>query len=268
MTIHDKISELKKNYKCHVVVTVVKAAGSTPGKVGFKLVVDCDGNLTGTVGGGAIESEAIEFSKYLMENSGESVLKEYLLTNDEKIASENDSVVNMSCNGKIWFYYEVDGIMPAVYIFGGGHVGQALINYLLNLNFGITLIDNREEFAVKNRREGITVVHSDYVKFAAEFKPKKESYFVILTHGHVFDYDILKKLYERNLVTKYVGVIGSKSKTGGVIANLKKELGEDINLSLLSMPIGLPIGGNTADEIALSIAAQIQSVRYAKKVKV
>lgn len=97
-----------------------------------------------------------------------------------------------------------------------------------------------------------------------EFTPPPKSFAVILTHGHKSDYEILKSIYERQLDFKYVGVIASKSKASAMIHDLKEDLSNDIDLSNLHMPIGLKIGGNTAEEIALSIAAEMQSIKYSQ----
>ncbi|MCK5087146.1 MAG: XdhC family protein, partial [Melioribacteraceae bacterium] len=85
-----------------------------------------------------------------------------------------------------------------------------------------------------------------------------------LTHGHNYDYIIMKELYERNIEAKYIGIIASNNKAAELKGKLKNDLGENINLDILHTPIGLPIGGDSASEIALSIAAEIQLVRYGK----
>lgn len=265
MDIYSKIIELNKENRNFVIVTVVKSTGSTPGKAGFKMVVDDEGKTYGTVGGGAIEMEAIQESIRLMASGNENLLKEYLLINDETIVDPDATTIPMSCNGKLWFYYEAVKNLPVIYIFGGGHVGQALIGILSKLKYHVMLIDNRQELFEKNKAKGINCIYSEYKDFAEQFIPADDSYFVVVTYGHQFDYDILKTLYARNLVRKYIGVIASRAKAAAMINNLKNEIDANLDLSLLHMPIGLKIGGDTAYEIALSIAAEIQSVRYEKK---
>jgi len=268
MDIYGKIVELKKENRSFVTVSVVKSTGSTPGKAGFKMVVDHEGKTYGKVGGGAIEMEAIQESKRLMASGEENLLKEYYLSSDEKIINPNITVVPMSCNGKIWLYYEFERNLPVVYIFGGGHVGQALIEILGKLKYHVILIDNRQELFEKNKAQGINCIYMEYKDFVEQFVPADDSYFVSVTYGHLFDYEILKTLYTRNLVKKYIGIIASKAKAAAMINNLKNDIDTNIDLSKLHMPIGLKIGGDTAYEIALSIAAEIQSVRYEKKISI
>ena len=266
MDIYNKIIEMKKENRNFVLVSVVKSTGSTPGKSGFKMIVDEKGNAFGTVGGGAIEKEAIEESKRMMASKNENHLQEYTLSSDETIVDPEAKIVPMSCHGKIWLFYEIEKNKPVVYIFGGGHVGQALIDLLQNMNYYIVLIDNRQEMFEKNKARGINCIYSDYKSYTEQFIPSEDAYFIVVTYGHVHDYEILKTLYQRNLVTKYVGVIASRSKSNGMIKNLKADINDALDLSKLHTPIGLKIGGDTAYEIALSIAAEIQSVRYDKKI--
>lgn len=266
MNIYEKILELKRNNVSFVVVTIVKSAGSTPGKPGFKLIVGEDGTSYGTVGGGAIENEAVCEAGRLLASTSANVLKEYILNKDENILTGDAKVVPMSCCGEVTLFYEVEKNASTIYIFGGGHVGQALTRMVADLKFNIVIIDNRKEILEKSRGLKISSFFSEYQEYAETFNPNPDSYFVIVTYGHVFDYQILKTLYKRNLVKKYVGVIASRNKANEMIKNLKAEIANDIDLSLLHTPIGIKLGGDSAAEIALSIAAEIQSIRYGKNI--
>ncbi|MFH1197008.1 MAG: XdhC/CoxI family protein [bacterium] len=267
MDIIKKIAELSESNNSFVLATVVNIEGSVPGKIGFKLITKSDGTTFGTIGGGAIEKKVIEESLNRI-SSRESGTKEYLLSDKLTVVSGDEEVVPMMCSGKVWIYFEVFGATQEVYIFGGGHVGSALLYFLSKLNYYTTLIDNRIEFANKEKNPfAAKIICSDYIEYAKSFNPKPESYFVILTHGHVFDYKILKTICERKIEAKYIGVIGSRTKSAGMIKKLKEELGDDIDLSKLHTPVGLQIGGSTAEEIALSIAAEIQSICFGENKK-
>ena len=261
-----KILELQEANKTFVVATVIEAKGSAPGKSGFRIIVDAQGNTFGTVGGGEIEFEVIEHCKRLMY-SGKNEVKRYLLTKKDVTVEDDITVVPMMCNGNITIFYEVNGMKPEVYIFGGGHVGQALLKILPNLGYHIKLIDNREEFCNPDIAPGADeYVYSDYLEYCDNFEPSENSYLISLTHGHSFDYEIMKRIYSRKLNIKYLGVIASKSKGKQIKDQLLKEVNSNLDFSKLHTPIGLKIGGDSADEIALSIAAELQSVRYSKKV--
>ena len=268
MNHHKKILELIETNKTFVVATVVESTGSAPGKSGFKIIVDSSGQSFGTVGGGAIEFEVIENCKRILEN-GENKFQRYLLSQKGNSANNNVKVVPMMCNGKESIFYEVYRMKPEVYIFGGGHVGQALLRILQNLGYHIKLIDNREEFSNSKVAPGADeYITADYIEYTGNFEPPEDSFLISLTHGHSFDYEILNKIYSRKLEVKYIGVIASKSKGKQLKDKLLSEVNSDIDFSKLHTPIGLRIGGDSADEIALSIAAELQTVRYSKKVDI
>lgn len=263
MNIYKKIVELQHSNNTFAIATIIKSSGSVPGKVGFKIIIDSDGKSFGTVGGGAIEKQVIRDAKQILK-VGKNIIKEYLLSEKESNLKKKNSVtvVPMKCNGKISVFYEVYGEKPKVYIFGGGHVGNALLYILKPLPFQSVLVDNRNEFASADKNPyADEIIHTDYDKYASKFKPQADDFVVIVTHGHNFDYDILKIIFKRKLNIKYVGIIASQSKARELIKNLKSELGKKINIDKIYSPIGLKIGGNSPEEIALSIAAEIQAVK-------
>jgi xanthine dehydrogenase accessory factor len=195
--------------------------------------------------------------------------QEYLLSDKPTSGKVNKDVpvIPMMCRGRVWIYYEVHQILPEIYIFGGGHVGQALCYFLARLSFRIILIDNRQEFANSEKNPyAHQCIFSDYVKFSREFKPPANSFIVIITHGHQFDYDILKTIYQRKLAVNYIGVIASRSKAKQLRKQLLADLGIRLDLSDLFSPIGIDLGGSTDSEIALSITAEIQAVLFNKTV--
>jgi xanthine dehydrogenase accessory factor len=262
MNIYEEILELEKNNRPFVIATVVNTNGSAPGKIGFKMLIKNDAAAIGTVGGGAIEVEVIKEAVKRLSN-GKSGTKEYLLSDNESLENSNATIVPMKCSGQISVYFEVHGSLTTIYIFGGGHVGHALLYYLAPLGFHTILIDNRKNFASAAKNPlAHEIAYKEYSEYVKEFTPAQNSFAVILTHGHKYDYEIVKKIYERKLSFKYVGIIASRSKASAMIHDLKAELGDNINLSNLHMPVGLKIGGNTAEEIALSITAEIQSIKY------
>jgi len=262
MNIFNTASELRKQNEPFALATVIDLEGSSPGKIGFKMIVKSDGTSIGTVGGGAIEEEVIEEAIGRI-HSGENGTKEYLLSDKKESVKRDVTVVPMSCSGRVTVFYEVHGKLPTVYVFGGGHVGHALLYQLKPLKFFTVLIDNRDEFANKEQNPNASqIVLSKYDVFSKDFNPPEDSYFIILTHGHAYDYVIAKNIFLKKRSFPYVGVIASKSKAASIVNKLKDELGKDIDLSNFHSPVGLKIGGSTAEEIALGIAAEIQSVYY------
>lgn len=268
MILAEKILELTRQNRGFAVATIVKTGGSVPGKVGFKILVEADGGTTGTVGGGELEKEVIQECHRRMSER-KSSLQEYILTEkEENVQSRKGTkIIPMMCNGRATVFYEIHHAATTVYVMGGGHVGQALTYFLHRLGYYIILIDNRKEFANSQMNPKThQIICQDYLTYAREVEVIPDSFFVVLTHGHQYDYDIARIILERKLPLHYLGIIASKSKAHQIKSKLIKDLGEKVDLSVLYTPIGLDIGGDSDIEIALSIAAEIQAVSHEKKV--
>jgi len=269
MSIFDQVSRLNAKNISFTLATIIKTSGSVPGKTGFKLVVTEDKKCYGTVGGGALELTVVKEGLARLEKN-ESGIEDYTLSTSPESSKINvENVIDMNCNGKTSIFYDVHKQSPSVYIFGGGHVGQALLYFLSPLNYFLRLVDNRPEIATKEHSPHANeIISKEYVEYASIFQPDEKSYIVILTQGHRFDYDILDAIICRKLNVKYIGIIASRNKAATMMKRLNEEFGPDIQNLNISTPVGLKIGGNTAAEIALAIAAEIQSIHYEKMVTV
>jgi len=172
-----------------------------------------------------------------------------------------DTSVNESCIQ--WF-----SCRPRAVICGGGHISLALCRILKMLDFWITIIDDREEFADINRFNEADEVICD--SFEGLFESRNfgpNVYFVIVTRGHGFDYTCLKQILRTDC--KYIGMIGSKNKIKVTMQKLEELDGmEKALLDSVKAPIGLDIGGKTPEEIAVSIAAEIIQVKRSEHKKI
>lgn len=150
-----------------------------------------------------------------------------------------------------------------VVVCGGGHVSLALEQVLKTLPLHLTVIDDRPEFASKERfRLADRVLCQDYRRALREHDFGEEAYFVIVTRGHASDDDCLSEILR--LPRAYVGMIGSRSKVAAAFEKLRREGWGDEVQKGIHAPIGLPIGGRTPGEIAVSIAAELIQVRNQK----
>ena len=265
MEIFKILTRLNKSKQPYTLATVVDTDGSSPAKIGQKMVILENGKTHGTVGGGAIEKRAIEDGREMLK-LGRSGTKKYEL----KVTKGNNEAdrenVGMICGGVANIYYETFLPNRELYVFGGGHICQALGKLVDKDKYKLIVIDNRKEFANPTLHpHADEVIYSKYDKFSNTFKPDPNSLVVIVTHAHIKDYEILHNIYKRNLNFKYVGMIGSKEKVTSNISKLFNDLGR-IPLPNLYSPIGLKIGGDSPYEIAVSIVAEIQSVFYNKKI--
>lgn len=245
-----------------VSVTVVDAIGSIPNQIGAKMLVTADGLHYGTVGGGKVETRALSEAKKLLTN--DSSLKQ---DNNSKSMFINwvlDRDLGMTCGGSVKMYFEAHNTNPwRVIIFGAGHCSNALINILMKLDCRITCIDPRQEwldklpFATK-----VSKIMSSDMPSKIDTIPD-DAFVVLLTMGHATDKPILISLLKRYPGKKfpYIGVIGSKAKAAILLKDLAEANLPASHKDLYHCPMGLPLGSNHPQEIAISIAAQLLQER-------
>ena len=145
-----------------------------------------------------------------------------------------------------------------VYVFGGGHVGQALVPVLASVGFRVTLYDNRPELADKAHfPQAEEIVCGPYD--AITVTPTENDYVVIMTPGHQGDFALLSQVLRRK--TRYVGCIGSRHKIARTQQLLREAGITEEAIASVHSPIGLPILAETPAEIAVSIAAEMIQCR-------
>lgn len=239
--------------------TITKTAGSTPGKESMRMLVRDDGSILGTVGGGCLEAEVLEAALDAMRDERPRTLNFALNERDYP-----DS--GLVCGGRLEIFVE-PMVEPRLFIFGGGHVSQALTRAASMVGFHVTVADDRESFANSGRHpEAAALVHGDWdhaVEAALE-RGVEGRYLVIATRGHLDDQHILERLAKAigdGPLPKYVGMIGSRAKRVTLFKALA-ELGvTERFLNAVQSPMGLNIGARTHEEIALSVAAELIRVR-------
>jgi xanthine dehydrogenase accessory factor len=234
-------------------VTIVAAQGSTPQRVGAKMVVYPDGRTVGTIGGGCYENDALGKAREALLSRKPKLVK-YDLTDD--FAQESGLI----CGGQMTVYIEPVEPAPQLYIIGAGHVGQQLAHVARPVGFRIHVLDDREKFANDQRFPDADEIIVDSIPdwlHKAEIPPS--AYVVVVTRGHTHDLDALRALAARDL--RYVGLIGSRAKVKKIYDALAEE-GMPIEcLQRVHAPIGLDIGGVSPEEIAISIVAELIAVR-------
>jgi xanthine dehydrogenase accessory factor len=146
-------------------------------------------------------------------------------------------------------------------ILGGGHVGLALARAASALSFEITVADPRPEYSAPGRFPAeIKCRTEDYAAVISSFPSGRSTFVVVVSPGHLGDLDCARALLRGEY--RYVGVIGSRRKSGMLIEALVAEgLGRD-RVEALRMPIGLDIGAQTPEEIAVAILAELIAVRH------
>ena len=154
------------------------------------------------------------------------------------------------------------GAVPQLVVCGGGHVAAALVKQAKLLGLPVLAIDDREEFAQQLRAAGAdTVLCAPFAQALQNVPGGAETYFAVLTRSHAFDLDCLTQILQKPAA--YVGMMGSRGRAALVRRQLTEAGLDPARVEQLHAPIGLAIGAKTAEEIALSILAQIVQVKSA-----
>ena len=245
-----------------VLVSVDTTRGSVPREAGAWMAVFA-GDVIGTIGGGHLEFQAIAEARQRLAGAAGDAVRQYAL----------GPSLGQCCGGLVKLRFERVGAadiarletqlaprLSPLALFGGGHVGKALVNVLSSLPFAVMWIDSRDEIFPSQVPDNVTCEHSDPVHAAvADLAPG--SRVLIMSFSHAEDLDVvaacLRRLRERGDLS-YIGLIGSKTKW----ATFRHRLGErgftDDELARITCPIGLPgIAGKEPEVIAVSVAAQI-----------
>ncbi len=237
-------------------VTIVATNGSTPQRVGAKMLVYADGRTVGTVGGGCYENDAFWKAKESLKTR-KAICVKYEL--DDDFAQENGLV----CGGQMEVFIEPIEPPPSVYIVGAGHVGQYLGRFAHDAGFQVHVVDDREAFANRERfPDAAEVIVDDVPGWLTSAVLPPSAYVVIVTRGHRHDLDALRAVVSRDL--RYVGLIGSRAKVARVYEALAADGVDPERFARVHAPIGLDLGAVTPQEIAISIVAELIAVRRGK----
>lgn len=245
-----------------VLVRVDAAQGSVPRETGAWMAVFA-GSVVGTIGGGHLELQAIEEARRRLSATGGEAVLRYPL----------GPALGQCCGGVVHLRYErltradASGLaerlrepLVPLALFGGGHVGGALVRVLGTLPFAVRWIDSRDGIFPAEVPDNVQCEHSDPVQAAvAELAPG--SRVLIMSFSHAEDLDIvaacLKRLRERDDLP-YVGLIGSKTKWATFRHRLEQRGFGEEELARITCPIGIPgIAGKQPEVIAVAVAAQL-----------
>jgi xanthine dehydrogenase accessory factor len=251
--IYQEIVRIREEGGEAALATIVSATGSTPREKGAKMLVKADGSILGTIGGGSLEAHVI---KEAIKAIGEGRPRQFHFSLNAKDVEEE----GMLCGGEAEVFIEPILTPPTLYIFGGGHISLPLAKMGKLLGFKIAVIDDRAEFANADRfPEADTILAEDFSKSFPKLKIDKSSYIVIVTRNHQYDDMVLE--WAAGTKAKYIGMIGSKTKTKAVFSHLIAKGIAKEQLARVHAPIGLEINAQTPEEIAVSILAEIIKVR-------
>jgi xanthine dehydrogenase accessory factor len=247
-----------------VLCQIVRAEGSTPGKVGWKLLARPDGSFVGNLGGGAFEAlvKADALEKLRSKASVDSSeIKRYYLTEE----ATRGEPTGMVCGGMSEVFLEVMVAAPVLAVCGGGPVGQALARAASLAGFEVLVADDRPEFrdpALFPPGVRLAEVDREYERDFLAPVVHRDLYVAVVTRCWETDTAALAGVLRQAPGSlRYLGLMGSRRK----IARVRGEVaarGFDLADVRLHAPIGLPIGGDSPGEIAISILAEVIGTRY------
>lgn len=255
--IFEEIARIKRERLTAALATMVSGETGVPGKTGFRMLVYPDGKIVGTVGGGLLEAKIRQEALRCIQEKTSRLLK--LELNQTALG------IGVLCGGEAEVYVEPILPVSSIYIFGGGHIALPLAQFAKTLEFTVVVMDDREEFATRDRFPTADEVKpGDFSTIIRSIEFHSDDCVVIITHGHQHDEVVLKECLSKKNRAGYIGMIGSKAKVTAVLSHLKQQGVSEQLLANVNAPIGLDIGARTPAEIALSIMAEIVAQRYGK----
>ncbi len=252
-----KILEVNQSGRTCVLVTVTNTKGSTPREIGAKMLVT-ESEFFGSIGGGTLEWIALEKARELLRED-----------KDRKMSVPLCSKAHQCCGGFVELFFDVLRPKAQLLIFGAGHVAQALLEVMAGTSFDCHVIDEREEWIEAARQKAkafsnlsIEAHLRNPISWIDQFKhwSLDNTFCVVMTHEHSLDEDIVFQLAQKPF--KYLGLIGSQTKKQRFLARLGQRGLTQEQLQKITCPMGLPIGGKTPKEVALSIAAELVQISH------
>ncbi len=232
-----------------VLCIVTQTRGSVPRAPGAKMLVYRDGSIFGTIGGGRIEKKVIEDALLAMQNNTPATLHYDLLKH-----------LGMSCGGSLDIYLEPIMKKRKLYIFGAGHTGIALARLAGGFDFDITVIDDRKEYIDAFQQPGVAKIGGDFQDILPGLVFDEHTFVTIMTYTHSIDRELLAWCIRQPRA--YLGMMGSRRKVE-MTRKMFVEEGKatESELQTVDMPMGIEIGADGPDEIAVSIIARLISVK-------
>ena len=250
------LAEMRRKGTSGALCTIIRTKGSTPRSEGSKMLVYEDGSIVGTVGGGEVEARIIKEAIIAIQK-GESGIISYDLIDPD----QGDPGI---CGGGLEVFIDPIRSPDEIVVIGGGHVGKAVVFLAKWLGFRIVLNDDREEFCSPESVPGADeYIHSDIKDLPDKYQIPSDAAVVMATRNHQVDIHGLPELLA--IPTAYIGVISSKRRWKLTKEQLLKSGVKEDNLDRIHAPIGLNIGAETPEEIAVSILAEIISTRSSNK---
>lgn len=243
----DAIRELAQaiqNKRPAILATIVDIKGASPAKVGAQLVVLPEGETAGTVGGGKLEAEIIKIARQVLETKIAGL-------HHLALREEGPDAIGTLCGGEVTVFVQAYFPRPQLVIVGGGHIGRPLKVMGEAAGFDALIVD--------------VAAGENQVPELEQVALTEDSYVVLITTDHISDEAALR--YSIKKPVPYIGMIGSLAKCKSILEHLMADGIPEEVLEHVYAPIGLDLGGNSPQEIAVAILAEIIACRQKKGIK-
>lgn len=250
MDLYEEIVRLRKLGRACALATIVECRGSSPQKQGAKMLVRDDGTALGTLGGGCLEADVVQYCRMAMRDQSPRTVP-FELTGKEG---------GLVCGGSVAVYIEPVLPEPRLVILGAGHVGRALARIAPFAGFRVTVADDRPEHANRDSiPDAHEIVVQDFNSVFSRVHADSGTFVVIATRGHNHDLEAVRAA----LLTDagYIGLLGSRRKKGLLLNALREQGFSAEAVGRVTVPAGIPIGSVSPEEIGVSIMAQIIEIR-------
>jgi xanthine dehydrogenase accessory factor len=246
--IYKALADLESTPLPAALCTVVKTSGSAPRHSTSKMLVYMDGHFIGTVGGGELENR-VRKEALASIHDGKPRLLSYNMTDPK----HGDVGV---CGGQVEVFVEPILPAPMIVVFGGGHVGKAVSHLAKWLDYHVVVSDDRSEFCTpESNPDADEFINVPMAELPLHLKITQQTALVLTTRGNNLDIAGLPALLETK--AGYIGVIGSRKRWSETVKSLNETGISDEQLKNVHSPIGLGIGAETPEEIAVSIMAEV-----------
>jgi xanthine dehydrogenase accessory factor len=256
--VFEEIARIRTEGEKGAIATVISSRIPPAMKEKCKLVLRADGTTLGGIGEGGFVEDCVR-------QKAEAVMREdYLAVLQFEIGDEEAQRWGLEPGDTLDVFVEPIIAIPTLYLFGGGHVSLQIARVAKMVGFKIVVIDDRPAFANKERfpMADETRVEDLYTVFE-RLKIDDQSYIVAVTRGHQHDEPVIEQAIRTE--ARYIGMIGSKRKISRMWKKLIERGADKARLAQVHAPIGLEIGADTPEEIAVSIVAQLIQSRRGRK---
>ncbi len=251
--LYREIVRIRESGERAALATIIRRVGSTPRKDAAKMLIREDGTSVGSVGGGCVEAEVWQKASQVIR-SGRPYLLAFDLNDDD---AANDGLV---CGGTVEIFIEPIMSNEKLVILGAGHLGQAISRLAKQVDFEVTVADDRETFVSAERfPQADHLAVTEFETAFSEIPVDGNTFILIVTRGHRHDQVATEQAVKTP--ARYIGLVGSRRKIKLIVESLlSKGLTPD-HFKTFVAPIGIPIGSETPEEIAVSVVAELIAVR-------